>query len=82
MLLVSGNLFYHYDLKKVIALSSILHLNFSFISLFSLNGVAIIGSIILSIGHAFSSMGLFLFGGLLATMTGFHRVTALRFTLP
>ena len=59
-----------FDLKKIIAISSIIHLNFCFIGLCSISYAGIISSIIISFSHGFSSIGLFLFIGLLSSLTG------------
>ena len=72
------------DMKKVVAYSSISHMNFSLIGLFSGNLIAIIGSFFMMFGHAlvsgalFSSIGIlydryktrlfFYFGGLVLLM--------------
>ena len=60
LILVSCSCFRYFDLKKIIAFSSILHLNLSLISLFSLNSLAILAGIIICISHSFSSLSLFL----------------------
>lgn len=53
------------DMKKIIAYSSIVHMNFALLGLFSLSLPGIIGSIILMISHGFVSSGLFLSVGVL-----------------
>ena len=53
------------DLKKIIAYSSVAHMNFILIGLFSVNTVAISGSIFLMLSHGFVSSGLFLCVGIL-----------------
>jgi proton-translocating NADH-quinone oxidoreductase chain M len=53
------------DLKKVIAYSSIAHMNLCILGIFSLNIQGIEGSIILMIGHAIVSGALFLLVGVL-----------------
>lgn len=47
------------DMKKVVAYSSISHMNFSLIGLFSGNIIAIIGSFFMMFGHALVSGALF-----------------------
>jgi len=53
------------DLKKIIAYSSVAHMNFVTIGLFSLNIEAIEGSILLMLSHGFVSSALFLCIGVL-----------------
>ena len=53
------------DLKKIIAYSSIGHMSFVILGLFSYNIYGITGAIILMLGHAFVSSALFLSIGLL-----------------
>jgi NADH:ubiquinone oxidoreductase subunit 4 (subunit M) len=47
------------DVKKIIAYSSISHMNFSLIGLFSGNLIAILGSFFMMFGHAIVSSALF-----------------------
>jgi len=47
------------DIKKIIAYSSISHMNFSLIGLFCGNFIAIFGSIFMMFGHAIVSSALF-----------------------
>lgn len=54
-----------YDLKRIIAYSSIIHMNFALIGLFSKNCLGLISFVILNISHAFISMSLFYLVGLL-----------------
>ena len=58
-----------FDLKKIIALLSILHLNISFISIYTFILLCLISSFIISISHALSSNSLFLFTGILINKT-------------
>lgn len=51
-----------------------MHMNVGLLGLMSLNYVALQGAVLLSIAHAFSSMGLFLFVGLLAGQVGTRSV--------
>ena len=53
------------DIKKIIAYSSIAHMNFGLFGLFSFNTVGIVGLIILMFGHAITSGALFLGVGVL-----------------
>lgn len=53
------------DLKKIIAYSSISHMSFVVIGLFSFNMAALSGAILLMVGHAFVSSALFLSVGVL-----------------
>lgn len=54
-----------YDLKKLIAYSSIIHMNFSIFGLFSKDIIGLIGSSFLFITHAFIASGLFLLIGII-----------------
>lgn len=47
------------DLKKIIALSSVIHMNYIVIGLFSLDSKSIVASLIYMFSHAFVSSGLF-----------------------
>ena len=53
------------DLKKIIAYSSIIHMNYLMFGLFSFNIEGLLGSIILMIAHGFVSGGLFVCVGIL-----------------
>lgn len=53
------------DLKKIIAYSSIIHMNYLMFGLFSLNIEGIMGSLILMVAHGFVSGGLFACVGIL-----------------
>lgn len=53
------------DLKKIIAYSSVAHMNFVLIGLFSVNSLAVSGSIYLMLSHGLVSSGLFLCVGML-----------------
>jgi NADH:ubiquinone oxidoreductase subunit 4 (subunit M) len=75
------------DLKKIIAYSSVAHMNLIVLGIFSVNIQGIQGSILMMIGHAFCSSGLFFligclydrhknrllnyYGGLVQSMPGF-----------
>jgi NADH-quinone oxidoreductase subunit M len=54
-----------YDVKKIIAYFSIIHMNFSMIGFFTFNLIAIEGSLLLTLSHSFSSTLLFFLIGLL-----------------
>lgn len=53
------------DLKKIIAYSSIIHMNFAIVGLFSFNQSGIFGFLYLILMHGFSSSALFFIAGLL-----------------
>lgn len=53
------------DIKKIIAYSSIAHMNFSLIGLFSINIISILGSFFMMFGHALTSSALFFSIGML-----------------
>ena len=53
------------DIKKMIAYSSIVHMNFSVLGIFSLDLNALYGSVILMLGHGVVSAALFFLSGIL-----------------
>src|ERR1700727_2920769 len=53
------------DIKKIIAYSSIAHMNFLLIGIFANSIVGLYGAFIMMIGHAFTSSALFLSIGIL-----------------
>jgi len=53
------------DIKKIIAYSSIAHMNFSLIGIFGSTIIGFIGAFTLMLGHAFTSTGLFIGMGIL-----------------
>ena len=53
------------DIKRIIAYSSIVHMNYSIISIFNLEYKSLIGGVFLILSHAFVSSGLFLLIGIL-----------------
>jgi len=53
------------DLKRIIAYSSIAHMNFSLLGIFAFSDRAVIGGIILFIAHGFISAALFFLVGML-----------------
>jgi NADH-quinone oxidoreductase subunit M len=69
IVIITCSCFRYFDLKKIIALSSIIHLSTSFISIFSLNYAGIIANLIISLSHSLSSISLFLLSGLLINKT-------------
>lgn len=69
LLIVACSCFRYFDLKKIIAFSSILHLNLSFASLLSFNSCGLLSGIFISLSHSFSSVGLFLLAGLVINKT-------------
>lgn len=48
------------DMKKMVAYSSVAHMNFAVLGMFAFNFYGIIGSVLLMLGHGFVSSGLFL----------------------
>lgn len=54
-----------FDLKKIIAYSSIIHMNFSIFGFFAMNIIGLIGASLLMFTHAFISSALFLLIGIL-----------------
>ena len=71
--------FRYYDLKKTIALSSILHLNFSFHCLLSLNSSGIYCGIVIPLSHSLPSIAPSLFMGLLINKTNTRLLDAFGF---
>ena len=65
IIMASCSSFRYYDLKKMIAFSSIIHLNLAFRSLMCMNACGIIASIISSISHSLSSSFLSMLAGVL-----------------
>ncbi len=54
-----------YDIKRIIAYSSVAHMNYGLLGLFSETLEGISGALVLMISHGFTSSGLFLLAGLL-----------------
>lgn len=48
------------DMKKLVAYSSVAHMNFAVLGMFSFNFYGLVGSVALMLGHGFVSSGLFL----------------------
>jgi NADH-quinone oxidoreductase subunit M len=67
IIISSSSLYRMYDLKKLIALSSIIHLNASMIGLINLSTIGLLASIISSLAHSFSSIAMFYYIGLIIT---------------
>lgn len=67
------------DLKKIIAFSSIIHLNLTFSALITLNNSGILTAIITSFSHGLSSVGLFLFIGSVIGRTYSRNIDSLFF---
>jgi NADH:ubiquinone oxidoreductase subunit 4 (subunit M) len=65
ILYASFQILRHVDLKRVIAYSSIAHMNFVVLGIFSLNFEGLLGAFLLMIGHAIISGGLFFLVGFL-----------------
>ena len=61
--------FINFDLKKIIAFSSILHLNHCFVCILSMNYAGLLSLIQISISHGFSSFSLFLFSSFIINKT-------------
>lgn len=59
LFIVCFSYFRFFDCKKIIAFSSILHLNLSLIAIFSLNWGGILSGIVISISHGLCSIKLF-----------------------
>lgn len=53
------------DIKKIIAYSSVAHMNFSLLGMFSFNIIGLAGMFFLMLGHAITSGALFLGVGVL-----------------
>jgi proton-translocating NADH-quinone oxidoreductase chain M len=65
MFYASLTLFRQIDIKKIIAYSSIAHMNFAILGMFSNTLIGLQGSLFLLISHGFSSSALFILVGLL-----------------
>lgn len=57
--------FLQVDLKKIVAYSSVSHMNFALLGLFSLTQEGLIGALLLFLSHGFSSAALFQLVGVL-----------------
>ena len=64
IVIINSSYFRYYDLKKIIALSLILHLNLTFHAMLSLNSSGIYCAIVIPLSHSLSSIGPSLFMGL------------------
>ena len=69
LIIISCSCFRFFDLKKIIAFSSILHLNLTLVSIYSFTLIGLLCGILTSISHGFSSVSLFLFSGILMNKT-------------
>jgi NADH:ubiquinone oxidoreductase subunit 4 (subunit M) len=77
VLIITCSCFRYFDLKKIIAFSSILHLNLVLVlhlnlvlvSCLSFNSCGLLSGIFISLSHSFSSIALFLLAGLLINKT-------------
>ena len=78
-LIVIHSCFRYFDQKKLIALSSIIHLNLALISLLTLSSFSFIISLLVSLSHSLSSISLFLFSGLLINKSYSRYVDSLFF---
>ena len=79
LLIITFSLFRYFDLKKIIALSSIIHLNTGLISLFSLSTIGLISTITISLSHSLSSIALFLFTGLIINKSSSRYIESINF---
>ena len=79
ILIINCSFFRYYDCKKIIALSSILHLNICFFAMLSLNSCGIYSAIVIALSHSLSSIGLFLFFGLVITKSNTRFIDSLFF---
>ena len=73
------------DIKRIIAYSSIAHMNFAVLGLINLNMISLVGSITLMFGHAFISSGLFFLVGFLYDRYGTKTIlyySGIAYTMP
>ena len=82
IVIINSSYFRYYDLKKIIALSSILHLNLTFHAMLSLNSSGIYCAIVIPLSHSLSSIGPSLFMGLLINKTNTRLLDAFFFISP
>jgi proton-translocating NADH-quinone oxidoreductase chain M len=61
----SGIIIRQVDLKKIVAYSSIIHMNMAMLSLFTFNSIGVQGALLLMFGHGLTSGALFFLVGLL-----------------
>ncbi len=74
----SMNCVRQYDIKKLMAYSSISHMNFAIAGLFALNIYAILSSLITSYAHGLSSGALFTIAGIIYDRTQSRNVLSLQ----
>ncbi len=79
IIIINRPYYRYFDLKKIIALSSILHLNLTFYTLLSLNSSGIFCAIIIPLPHSLSSIALSLFMGLTINKTNTRLLDSLFF---
>ena len=79
IIIISSAYFKYHDLKKTIALSSILHLNLVSYSVISLNSSGLLCAIVIPLSHSLSSIGLSLFVGILINKANTRLLDALFF---
>ena len=79
IIIINCSYYRYFDLKKIIALSSILHLNLTFYSMLSLNSSGIFCAIIIPLPHSLSSIGPSLFMGLSINKTNTRLLDSLFF---
>ena len=68
-ILVCSSCFRLFDFKKIIAFSSILHLNVTIVSIYSMSSIGLLCAIMTSISHGLCSVCLFLMAGVLMNKT-------------
>jgi NADH:ubiquinone oxidoreductase subunit 4 (subunit M) len=74
ILVSSFQMFHHLDLKRIIAFSSIVHMNICFLGLLCNKTICIIGSLYYMFGHAFVASALFFCVGYLYERVGFRNI--------
>jgi len=65
VIFASGSALYQFDLKRIVAYSSVAHMNLALLGLFSLNYLGITGSIVLMVAHGLVSAALFFLIGVI-----------------
>jgi proton-translocating NADH-quinone oxidoreductase chain M len=74
MLYMAISIFVQVDMKKIIAYSSVVHMNFGFLGLFTLSSNGLVGGTYLMFSHGVVSSGLFLLVGFLYARFGTRTV--------
>jgi len=65
VIFASGSALYQVDLKRIVAYSSVAHMNLALLGLFSLNYLGITGSVVLMVAHGLVSAALFFLIGVI-----------------